>query len=75
MKIYSRIRELRLDRQATQHEIAKLLSVSQNTYSQYENGVRQIPIDALITLAKYFNVSIDYILNLTDIDTPYPSSK
>lgn len=59
----------------TQQELAQLLNVSQNTYSQYETGKRQIPIDALITLATHYEVSTDYILDLTDVDTPYPIKK
>ena len=66
-----RIRDLREDRDLTQKEIADYLHVKQNTYSQYENGQRQIPIDALIALAVYYNTSTDYILGLTDNPKPY----
>ena len=66
-----RIRDLREDRDLTQKEIADYLHVKQNTYSQYENGQRQIPIDALIALAVYYNTSTDYILGLTDEKKPY----
>ena len=66
-----RIRDLREDRDLTQKEIAKYLHIKQNTYSQYENGQRQIPIDFLIALAKYYNTSTDYILGLTDNPKPY----
>ncbi len=62
-----RIRELREDNDLTQAEIAKYLSVKQNTYSQYENGQRQIPLDSLVALAKLYKTSTDYILGLTDI--------
>lgn len=72
MKILHRIKELRIEAQSTQKELAQLLNVSQNTYSQYENGKRQIPIEVLIQLARHYEVSTDYILNLTDIETPYP---
>ncbi|MDE5547627.1 MAG: helix-turn-helix domain-containing protein [Clostridia bacterium] len=68
-----RLKELRLEFGATQQQLSKVLNIKQNTYSQYENGSRQIPIDVLIKLAKYYEVSVDYLLNLTDIDTPYPS--
>lgn len=67
-----RLKELRSESDTTQQHLAKMLNIKQNTYSQYENGSRQIPIDILIKLAKYYDVSVDYILNLTDIDTPYP---
>ena len=66
-----RIRDLREDRDLTQKEVAEYLHVRQNTYSQYENGQRQLPIDALIALAKYYNTSTDYILGLTDQPRPY----
>ena len=61
-----RLRDLREDRDLKQKEIAEYLHIKQNTYSQYENGQRQLPIDALIALAKFYNVSTDYILELTD---------
>ncbi len=67
-----RLRDLREDHDLTQKELAGYLSISQNTYSQYENGVRQIPIDLLICLAQYYSTSVDYILELTDIPKPYP---
>lgn len=69
--MYMRLKELREDNDLKQTEIAKLLNVNQNTYSQYENGKRQIPISSLIALAEFYNTSVDYILNLTDNRTPY----
>ena len=56
----------------TQQQLADQLSIRQNTYSQYESGQRQLPLDALVRLAKLYNVSVDYLLGLTDVDTPYP---
>lgn len=67
-----RLRELRETNSKTQVEIATYLHIKQNTYSQYESGIRQIPIDLLIKVAEYYGVSVDYILELTDVDTPYP---
>lgn len=67
-----RIKDLREDKDIRQSDIAAYLHISQNTYSQYESGKRQIPIPLLILLAKYHNVSVDYILGLTDLKTPYP---
>lgn len=67
-----RLRDLREDRDLTQAEVASYLCVKQNTYSQYETGTRQLPIDLLIRLAQYYGVSTDYILELTDNPTPYP---
>lgn len=70
-----RIKDLREDSDLKQHDIAKLLHIKQNTYSQYENGHRQIPLDALIKLARFYNTSIDYLVGETDIKTRYPNTK
>lgn len=67
-----RLRDLREDRDLTQAEVASYLCVKQNTYSQYETGARQLPIDLLIRLTQYYGVSTDYILELTDNPAPYP---
>ncbi len=67
-----RLKELREENNFSQKTIAEVLHIKQNTYSQYETGARQIPIDLLVLLAKHYNVSVDYILNLTEIDYPYP---
>ena len=66
-----RLKDLREDNDLTQGELAKLLHIKQNTYSQYENGQRQLPLYALITLARYYKTSTDYILGLTDEKKPY----
>lgn len=67
-----RLRDLREDADLTQKQISELLNVKQNTYSQYESGKHQIPLDALVKLAKFYNTSVDYILGLTNIQKPYP---
>ena len=67
-----RLKDLREDLDITQKTIADYLHIKQNTYSQYENGQRQIPIELLIALAQYYKTSTDYILELTDIKKPYP---
>lgn len=67
-----RLKDLREDSDITQKALADYLHIKQNTYSQYENGQRQIPLELLIALAKYYGTSTDYILELTDIKTPYP---
>ena len=61
-----RIRELREDRDITQKEIAKELNCSQQVYSNYVLGQRDVPTDILIKLCKFYNVSADYILGLKD---------
>lgn len=65
-----RLKDLREDNDIKQRDIAEYLHIKQNTYSQYENGQRQLPIDVLISLAKYYNVSTDYILGLTNNPIP-----
>ncbi len=67
-----RLKELREDLDIPQRILADYLNIKQNTYSQYENESRQIPIDLLIKLARYFNVSVDYILGVSDIKEPFP---
>lgn len=64
--MYERIRELRIEKNLTQTEMAKILNCSQQVYSNYELGQRDIPTDILILLSKYYDVSIDYILNQTN---------
>ena len=71
---FERIRNLRIDNHYTQKQIADYLCVKQNTYSQYELGVLNYPIDALIKLADFYHVSVDYLLNRTDEKIPYPKS-
>ena len=66
-----RLKDLREDRDLTQKEIAEYLHIKQNTYSQYENGQRQIPLEMLVSLAQYYGTSIDYIVGLTDNKKPY----
>lgn len=70
-----RIRELREDNDKKQIEIATLLGIQQNSYSQIENGKNTIQIDHLMKLATFYNTSTDYILGLTDEIKPYPKSK
>ena len=69
---YENIRKLRTDTGYTQKQIAELLGVSQNTYSQYEIGVLNYPVDALVKLADFYGVSVDYLLGRTDVKEPYP---
>ena len=64
--MYRRIRDLREDNDRTQKDLAKELNCSQQVYSNYELGQRDIPTDILIKLSKYYNVSVDYILGLTN---------
>lgn len=70
-----RLKEIRQDRDLQQVDIAKVLKTSQVQYSRYERGIRVIPIDKIAMLAKFYDISIDYLLGLTDIRKPYPKSK
>ena len=64
--MFHRIRDLREDHDLTQMQMAKILNCSQQVYSNYELGQRDIPTDILIRLALFYRVSTDYILGLTD---------
>ena len=61
-----RLKDLREDNDVKQKELAEYLNIKQNTYSQYENGKREIPLDTLWKLADYYNTSVDYIIGRTD---------
>lgn len=64
--MFERIRQLREDKDLTQKSLAKALNCSQQVYSNYELGQRDIPTDILIKLSKFYNVSIDYMLGTTN---------
>ena len=72
---FKRIKDLREDNDKLQKDIAKLLGISQQYYSEYEKGNRTIPIFHLISLAKYYNTSIDYIVGLSDERHIKPNQK
>lgn len=63
---YQRVCDIREDHDKSQEEIAKILGISQQHYSMYERGARELPMHHFITLAKYYNVSLDYLAGLTD---------
>ncbi len=70
----NRLRDIREDRDLNQKELADMLGVHQTTYSSYEIGKLSLTADVLIKLAKYYKVSVDYLLGLTDVTQPYPKS-
>ena len=70
-KMYKRLRSLREDKDLTQKELGNILNMSQTGYNQYEIGKNDIPTKVLISLAKFYNTSIDYLLDLTDETKPY----
>ena len=74
MEYYERIKNLRIDSDKSQREIADILGTEQSYYAKYENGKRPLPIDRLKILCEYYNVSADYILGLSE-NLPYGLSK
>ena len=71
ISLYKRIRDLREDRDIPQRKMAEYLQIHQTTYSDYELGNLNVPVDVLIKLAKFYETSIDYIVGLTDNNKPY----
>lgn len=69
--VYNRIRDLREDADLKQKDMAQVLSCSQQVYSNYELGQRDIPTDILIALAEFHKTNVDYILGLTNNKTYY----
>ena len=72
MKYNERIREIREDNSLTQQKIADRLHIGKRTYADYESGKTRIPVDSLLILAKFYNVSMDYITGASNIKTEYP---
>ncbi len=64
--VFKNLRAIREDNDLRQSDIAKMLNVSQNTYSQYETGVIALTAEVLIKLADYYGVSVDYLLDRTE---------
>ena len=69
--IYKRIRDLREDSDLTQQNLADGLHINRRTYSAYENGVNSMTPETLIKIARFYDVSVDYLLELTDEKRPY----
>lgn len=72
MKYNERIREIREDHSLTQQKIADLLHIGQRTYSDYESGKTRIPIDNIMILARFYDVSMDYITGASNVKSEYP---
>ena len=68
---YPRLRDLREDRDLSQQQVADYLSMKQPQYNRYDRGLRDVPTDVLIKLAKLYKTSTDYILGLTNNSTPH----
>ena len=73
--MFKRLRDLREDQDLTQKQLADFLKIHQTTYSDYEIGKLNVPIDVFIKLAEFYQTSIDYLAGLTDIKEPYPRKK
>lgn len=69
-----RIKDLREENNQSQTEIAKILGLQQNSYSQIETGVNTLQVDHLIKLAQFYHTSTDYVLGLTNEKKPYPQT-
>ena len=72
MKYNERIREIREDNSLTQQIIADLLHIGQRTYADYESGKTRIPVDSLLILARFYDVSLDFITGASNIRSAYP---
>ena len=70
--MYQRIRDLREDRDLTQAQLGAAIGVSPRTYAYYESGQRMLPPQILCALADYYGVSVDYLLERTEVSAPYP---
>ena len=73
MRYNERIRAIREDNSLTQQKIADLLHIGQRTYADYESGKTRIPVDSLLILARFYNVSMDYIAGASNQKKPYPA--
>ena len=73
--LLQRLRDLREDMDLYQNDIADYLHCSQVTYSRYELGTREIPLESLNALADFYGVSIDYLMGRTDEKKPYPPKR
>ena len=74
MRKYQRIRDLREDQELNQTQFARILGMSQTGYSKYETGENDIPSEILLTMADYYETSVDYLLGRTNIKKPYPKA-
>ena len=75
MNYRERIKSLREDSDLTQQQIAEILGTSQTMYARYERGANEMPLHHLLTLASYYDVSMDYLCGLSNQKYPYPPNK
>lgn len=74
MHYNERIREIREENSLTQQKIADLLNIGQRTYADYESGKTRIPVDSLLILARFYDVSLDYITGASNHRNTYPQA-
>lgn len=72
---FQRLEDLRIDNDKTQQEVADHLGCQREVYRRYEKGTRQIPIDFLIKLSLFYDVSVDYLVGITNKKEPYPRNE
>ena len=75
MTYYPRLRELREHHDMSQSQVAEIIETTTQYYQKYEKGIRPLPIERLVILAKLYQTSTDYILGLTDDPRPYKKSR
>lgn len=63
----NRIKDLRKSRHLTQEQLGDIISVTQQNLSKYENDVYEVPLDVIVKVSRFFNVSIEYLLGMTEI--------
>lgn len=71
MMFFQRLEDMRIDRDLSQSDVARILGCQREVYRRYEKGTRTIPVDFLIKLADYYNVSIDYLVGRTKNKSKY----
>ena len=71
----NRVKDLREDHDYTQQQVAEKIGITQRKYSYIETGVQQLTADVLVALARFYKVSVDYLLGETDVTVRYPESE
>lgn len=71
----NRLKDLREDHDYTQQQVAEKIGITQRKYSYVETGVQQLTADVLVALARFYKVSVDYLLGETDVTVRYPESE
>ncbi|MBQ8825912.1 MAG: helix-turn-helix transcriptional regulator [Oscillospiraceae bacterium] len=72
---FQRLKDLREDKDMNQTQVSEILGIQQTVYSRYERGFQTIPVEHLIKLADFYEVSTDYILGRTLVKKPYPKKR